>query len=201
MYLQIHIIDFDDENNIINKNVLLHQVGEIWHISTSPADKGVLATCYNKSKSFLNVPNLYKCFDIFECIKFELLSMCRHIQLELPTQTFLKKSATLLPIPHLCHILRLSLVEVNFYIHVKTSSEINLMLGCWMQSMANKIYSCYFKHNFYWFICLLLKVQVNVFQNMQASSFTYNCRWSFCIMLFFVCEMQVCAHKEPQHLT
>ncbi|XP_072782125.1 EARP and GARP complex-interacting protein 1 isoform X2 [Taeniopygia guttata] len=46
---QIHIIDFDDENNIINKNVLLHQVGEIWHISTSPADKGILATCYNKT--------------------------------------------------------------------------------------------------------------------------------------------------------
>lgn len=45
---QIHIVDFDDENNIISKNVLLHQVGEIWHISTSPADKGVLATCYNK---------------------------------------------------------------------------------------------------------------------------------------------------------
>lgn len=45
---QIHIIDFDDENNIINKNVLLHQVGEIWHISASPADKGVLATCYSK---------------------------------------------------------------------------------------------------------------------------------------------------------
>ncbi|KAL4693836.1 hypothetical protein H8959_013101, partial [Pygathrix nigripes] len=47
---QIHIIDFDDENNIINKNVLLHQAGEIWHISASPADRGVLATCYNRSK-------------------------------------------------------------------------------------------------------------------------------------------------------
>lgn len=46
---QIHIIDFDDENNIINKNVLLHRAGEIWHISASPADKGVLATCYNKT--------------------------------------------------------------------------------------------------------------------------------------------------------
>ncbi|XP_048453064.1 EARP and GARP complex-interacting protein 1 [Rhincodon typus] len=50
---QIHIIDFDDENNIINKNVLLHQVGEIWHMSTSPADKGVLATCYNKNLNHL----------------------------------------------------------------------------------------------------------------------------------------------------
>uniref|UniRef100_A0A8C9SWM9 EARP complex and GARP complex interacting protein 1 n=2 Tax=Scleropages formosus TaxID=113540 RepID=A0A8C9SWM9_SCLFO len=44
---QIHIIDFDDENNIINKSVLLHQVGEIWHMSASPADKSVLTTCYN----------------------------------------------------------------------------------------------------------------------------------------------------------
>ncbi|TSM77388.1 Protein TSSC1 [Bagarius yarrelli] len=44
----IHIIDFDDENNIINKNVLLHHAGEIWHIGASPADKGVLTTSYNK---------------------------------------------------------------------------------------------------------------------------------------------------------
>lgn len=48
---QIHIIDFDDENNIINKTVLLHQAGEIWHIGASPADKAVLTTCYNKSES------------------------------------------------------------------------------------------------------------------------------------------------------
>ncbi|XP_051579209.1 EARP-interacting protein homolog [Myxocyprinus asiaticus] len=46
---QIHIIDFDDENNMINKSVLLHDAGEIWHISASPADKGVLSTCYNKT--------------------------------------------------------------------------------------------------------------------------------------------------------
>ncbi|KPP69176.1 hypothetical protein Z043_112089 [Scleropages formosus] len=47
LFPQIHIIDFDDENNIINKSVLLHQVGEIWHMSASPADKSVLTTCYN----------------------------------------------------------------------------------------------------------------------------------------------------------
>lgn len=51
LFFQIHIIDFDDENNTINKNVLLHQAGEIWHIGASPADKSVLTTCYNKSKS------------------------------------------------------------------------------------------------------------------------------------------------------
>uniref|UniRef100_H3DN50 EARP complex and GARP complex interacting protein 1 n=1 Tax=Tetraodon nigroviridis TaxID=99883 RepID=H3DN50_TETNG len=46
---QIHIIDFDDENNIINKNVLSHQSGEIWHIAACPADKTVFTTCYNKT--------------------------------------------------------------------------------------------------------------------------------------------------------
>ncbi|KAG2468632.1 EIPR1 protein, partial [Polypterus senegalus] len=45
----IHIIDFDDENNIINKNVLLHEAGEIWHINASPVDKSVFTTCYNKT--------------------------------------------------------------------------------------------------------------------------------------------------------
>ncbi|XP_042630428.1 EARP-interacting protein homolog isoform X2 [Cyprinus carpio] len=56
---QIHIIDFDDENNMINKSVLLHDAGEIWHISGSPADKAVLTTCY--SKTFL-------CFVCMDCI-------------------------------------------------------------------------------------------------------------------------------------
>ena len=48
--LQIHHIDFDDENNVINKNVFLHKEGEIWHISASTIDKNLLTTCYNKSK-------------------------------------------------------------------------------------------------------------------------------------------------------
>ncbi|XP_070556827.1 EARP and GARP complex-interacting protein 1-like isoform X2 [Ptychodera flava] len=46
---QVHQIDFDDESNVVNKNVYLHKEGEIWHISCSPADKNVLATCYNKT--------------------------------------------------------------------------------------------------------------------------------------------------------
>ncbi|XP_014674202.1 PREDICTED: protein TSSC1-like [Priapulus caudatus] len=44
---QIHQIDFDDENNILNKNVFAHKDGEIWHISASPVDKNILATCFN----------------------------------------------------------------------------------------------------------------------------------------------------------
>lgn len=46
---QVHHIDFDDENNVINKNVFLHKEGEIWHISASTIDKNLLTTCYNKT--------------------------------------------------------------------------------------------------------------------------------------------------------
>ncbi|CAM9619831.1 EARP and GARP complex-interacting protein 1 [Lampetra fluviatilis] len=44
---QVHVIDFDDENNVINKTVFYHRSGEVWHISASPGDKNVVATCYN----------------------------------------------------------------------------------------------------------------------------------------------------------
>ena len=27
---QVHLIDFDDESNVINKNVFMHSAGEIW---------------------------------------------------------------------------------------------------------------------------------------------------------------------------
>lgn len=44
---QVHLIDFDEETNIVNKYVFLHSVGEIWDIDASPSDKQMLATCYN----------------------------------------------------------------------------------------------------------------------------------------------------------
>ncbi|XP_041359477.1 EARP and GARP complex-interacting protein 1-like [Gigantopelta aegis] len=44
---QVHHIDFDDENNLINKNIFLHREGEIWYISASTFDQSLLATCYN----------------------------------------------------------------------------------------------------------------------------------------------------------
>ncbi|KAL8600756.1 hypothetical protein ACOMHN_055951 [Nucella lapillus] len=46
---QVHHIDFDDENNVINKNVFLHREGEVWHISAATFDSSLLATCYNKT--------------------------------------------------------------------------------------------------------------------------------------------------------
>lgn len=47
---QIHLIDFDDESNIISKYIFLHSPGEIWNIDACPADKNILATCYNTIK-------------------------------------------------------------------------------------------------------------------------------------------------------
>ena len=29
---QVHLIDFDDESNVINKNVFMHSAGEIWSV-------------------------------------------------------------------------------------------------------------------------------------------------------------------------
>lgn len=44
---QVHLIDFDDENNIVNKYVFLFEPGEIWNINANPNDKNILGTCYN----------------------------------------------------------------------------------------------------------------------------------------------------------
>ncbi|KAJ7373900.1 Protein tssc1 [Desmophyllum pertusum] len=44
---QVHLIDFDDESNVIKKCVYAF-CGEIWSMNTSPTDKTILATCYNK---------------------------------------------------------------------------------------------------------------------------------------------------------
>ncbi|XP_071502284.1 EARP and GARP complex-interacting protein 1-like [Diadema antillarum] len=45
---QVHVLDFDEDNNTLNKTVFLHKDGEIWNISSSPAEKDVAATCFNK---------------------------------------------------------------------------------------------------------------------------------------------------------
>ncbi|XP_062506663.1 EARP and GARP complex-interacting protein 1-like [Corticium candelabrum] len=44
---QIHLLQFDDESNYVEKVVFLHSKGEVWSMSTSPADKNVLATCHS----------------------------------------------------------------------------------------------------------------------------------------------------------
>jgi len=45
---QVHLIDFEDESNLVTKHVFSHSPGEIWDIASNPADKNILATCYNK---------------------------------------------------------------------------------------------------------------------------------------------------------
>ncbi|XP_065072147.1 EARP and GARP complex-interacting protein 1-like [Rhopilema esculentum] len=47
---QVHLIDFDDESNLVNKHIFMHSAGEIWHINSSPSDKSVLSTCYSQIK-------------------------------------------------------------------------------------------------------------------------------------------------------
>lgn len=45
---QVHLLDFDDDSNLVSKHVFSHAPGEIWHIASNPSDKNILATCYNK---------------------------------------------------------------------------------------------------------------------------------------------------------
>ena len=49
-YFQIHLIDFDDESNVINKNVFMHSAGEIWW--------GLTLVWYDRSESRLTIAAL-----------------------------------------------------------------------------------------------------------------------------------------------
>ncbi|XP_002154835.2 EARP-interacting protein homolog [Hydra vulgaris] len=46
---QVHLIEFDEETNLINKNIVTHEAGEIWDINSNPLNKNVISTCYNVS--------------------------------------------------------------------------------------------------------------------------------------------------------
>ena len=49
-YFQIHLIDFDDESNVINKNVFMHSAGEIWW--------GLTLVWYDRRESWLTIAAL-----------------------------------------------------------------------------------------------------------------------------------------------
>ena len=49
LWFQVHRIDFDDENNVINKTTFVHSDGELWQISASTMNHNVIATVYNHS--------------------------------------------------------------------------------------------------------------------------------------------------------
>lgn len=43
---QLHFIEFDDENNVIDKTVFSHPFGEIWHLSANVNNPELFTTCY-----------------------------------------------------------------------------------------------------------------------------------------------------------
>uniref|UniRef100_A0A2R5LBL5 Putative wd repeat protein n=1 Tax=Ornithodoros turicata TaxID=34597 RepID=A0A2R5LBL5_9ACAR len=45
---QIHFLAYDEETNSLSKSVFLHGAGEVWHLSCSPTDKTLFASCYNE---------------------------------------------------------------------------------------------------------------------------------------------------------
>jgi len=66
---QVHRLELDEERNSIQREVFLHKDGEIWHLSSSPSDKNVFTSVYNKisGKFFeikLSCSNIIICFQI-----------------------------------------------------------------------------------------------------------------------------------------
>lgn len=45
---QVHLIEYDDETNSIEKCIYDHKDGEVWYISASPQSKSLFFTCYDK---------------------------------------------------------------------------------------------------------------------------------------------------------
>ena len=45
------MIEYDDELNTLTKCIFDHEVGEIWHIASSPENKFQFLTCYNNHSS------------------------------------------------------------------------------------------------------------------------------------------------------
>ncbi|XP_071836526.1 EARP-interacting protein homolog isoform X2 [Apostichopus japonicus] len=45
---QVHLLQFDEDNNSLNKKVFRHREGEIWQLTTSPGDRQIFASTYSK---------------------------------------------------------------------------------------------------------------------------------------------------------
>nr|CAB3267313.1 protein TSSC1-like [Phallusia mammillata] len=48
---QVHLIEFDDENNQLEKLIYPHPCGEVWHISSSYSDPLIFSTCFSSFSS------------------------------------------------------------------------------------------------------------------------------------------------------
>ncbi|XP_063226400.1 EARP-interacting protein homolog [Bacillus rossius redtenbacheri] len=44
---QVHIVEVNEENGLLNTQIFQHGEGEVWSITASPSDADVIATCYN----------------------------------------------------------------------------------------------------------------------------------------------------------
>lgn len=43
---QVHLLDYNEDIGVLDKTVFMHPAGEIWHLSSCPADRDLLCTCY-----------------------------------------------------------------------------------------------------------------------------------------------------------
>ena len=48
--LQVQLIEFDDDTNLVTKQTFEHPAGEVWRIAAAPQSPDMIATVYNNSK-------------------------------------------------------------------------------------------------------------------------------------------------------
>merc|ERR1712136_89961 len=45
---QVHVLEYDDESNQLEKYVFSHAPGEIWHLGSCHTDPSIFSSCYNQ---------------------------------------------------------------------------------------------------------------------------------------------------------
>ena len=45
---QVHVLEYDDENNQLEKYIFSHTPGEIWHLGSCYTDPSIFSTCFNE---------------------------------------------------------------------------------------------------------------------------------------------------------
>ncbi|VDP05129.1 unnamed protein product [Soboliphyme baturini] len=65
--ITVYFLHYDEELNQVSKEVYTHPIGELWNLSVFPADRRIIATCYDAGFKY------YK-FVSFICIYWQIVS-------------------------------------------------------------------------------------------------------------------------------
>lgn len=71
---QIHLIEYDDDTNSVEKCIYEHKEGEVWHISAAPQNKSMFLTCYDKMNALNNISKKCSIWKLPEAIEMTIVA-------------------------------------------------------------------------------------------------------------------------------